>query len=52
MSRILWINPVGTDRYDRAIGALLRKEARKDTQVDISPRTARSTWNTTPTRRS
>jgi allantoin racemase len=35
MSRILWINPVGTDRYDRAIGALLRKEARKDTQVDI-----------------
>jgi allantoin racemase len=33
--RILWINPVGTDRYDRAIGALLKREARKDTRVDV-----------------
>jgi allantoin racemase len=33
--KILWINPVGTDCYDRAIGALLKSEARRDTQVDI-----------------
>jgi allantoin racemase len=32
---ILWINPVGTDRYDRAIGALLKREARQDTRVDV-----------------
>ncbi len=33
--KILWINPVGTDRYDRAIGTLLKREARKETQVDV-----------------
>jgi allantoin racemase len=33
--RILWINPVGTDQYDPAIGALLKREARKDTRVDV-----------------
>lgn len=33
--KILWINPVGTDRYDRAVGALLKREARRETEVDV-----------------
>ena len=35
MTRILWINPVGTDAYDAPIGAELRAEAAPDTRVDV-----------------
>jgi allantoin racemase len=33
--KILWINPVGTDRFDRPIGEMLKKSARQGTEVDI-----------------
>ena len=33
--RILWINPVGTELYDQAIGTLLKREARRETRVDV-----------------
>ncbi len=35
MSRILWINPVGTNSYDAPIGAALRSEAGPNTLVDV-----------------
>ena len=35
MTRILWINPVGTDAYDAPIGAELRAEAAPGTRVDV-----------------
>ena len=35
-SRILWINPVGTDLYDQPIAEALRCEARPDTLVDVA----------------
>ena len=35
MTRILWINPVGTDAYDAPIGAELRAEAAPNTRVDV-----------------
>lgn len=35
MSRILWINPVGTDAYDAPIGEALREEAGDGTLVDV-----------------
>ncbi len=35
MSRVLWINPVGTDLYDAPIGEELRKEAGPTTLVDV-----------------
>jgi len=35
MTRILWINPVGTDAYDAPIGEELRREAAPDTRVDV-----------------
>ncbi len=35
MSRILWINPVGTDAYDESIGEELRREASPQTRVDV-----------------
>ena len=35
MTRILWINPVGTDAYDAPIGAELRSEAAPGTRVDV-----------------
>jgi len=35
MTRILWINPAGTDAYDAPIGAELRAEAAPDTRVDV-----------------
>ena len=33
--KILWINPVGTDLYDRPIGEMLNREARAQTEVDV-----------------
>jgi allantoin racemase len=36
MSRILWINPVGTDAYDQPIAEALREEARSDTRIDVA----------------
>ena len=35
MTRILWINPVGTNAYDAPIGEELRSEASSDTRVDV-----------------
>jgi allantoin racemase len=35
-TRILWINPVKTDAYDKAIGDALRAEARGDTRIDVA----------------
>ncbi len=35
-SRILWINPVGTDLYDAPIGEALRAEARSETRIDVA----------------
>ena len=35
MTRILWINPVGTDAYDAPMGAELRAEAAPGTRVDV-----------------
>jgi allantoin racemase len=35
MTRILWINPVGTDAYDAPIGSELRAEAAPGTRVDV-----------------
>lgn len=35
MTRILWINPVGTNAYDAPIGEELRREASPDTRVDV-----------------
>ena len=35
MVRILWINPVGTDADDAAMGAELRREAAPNTRVDV-----------------
>ena len=35
MTRILWINPVGTDAYDAPIAAELRAEAARGTRVDV-----------------
>lgn len=35
MTRILWINPVGTDAYDAPMAAELRAEASGDTRVDV-----------------
>ncbi|MCP4227981.1 MAG: hydantoin racemase [Actinomycetia bacterium] len=35
MTRILWINPVGTDAYDAPIGEELRREAGPSTRVDV-----------------
>lgn len=35
MTRILWINPVGTNAYDAPIGEELRREASLDTRVDV-----------------
>jgi allantoin racemase len=36
MTRILWLNPVGTTAYDAPIGAALRPEARATTRVDVA----------------
>ncbi|MDE0669857.1 MAG: aspartate/glutamate racemase family protein [bacterium] len=35
MTRILWINPVGTDDFDAPIGAELRAEAAPGSRVDV-----------------
>ncbi|WP_419847095.1 aspartate/glutamate racemase family protein [Candidatus Poriferisocius sp.] len=35
MTRILWINPVGTSDYDAPIGEELRREAAPNTRVDV-----------------
>ena len=35
MTRILWINPVGTDAYDAPMAAELRAEAAPGTRVDV-----------------
>jgi len=35
MSRILWINPVGTSAYDAPIAAALREESAESTRVDV-----------------
>lgn len=35
MTRILWINPVGTDAYDAPIADELRREAAPSTRVDV-----------------
>jgi len=35
MTRILWINPVGTDTYDEPIAEELRREAAPTTRVDV-----------------
>lgn len=34
-TRLLWINPVGTDAYDEPIGDALRMEAHPDTRIDV-----------------
>ncbi|MFQ5794283.1 MAG: aspartate/glutamate racemase family protein [Candidatus Bipolaricaulia bacterium] len=34
-NRILWINPVGTDLFDREIQEILNMEKRPDTEVDV-----------------
>ncbi|WP_311879067.1 aspartate/glutamate racemase family protein [Microbacterium forte] len=36
MSRILWINPVGTSAYDAPMGDALRPEGRETTRVDVA----------------
>lgn len=36
MARVLWINPVGTDLYDRPISEALRAEARPETRIDVA----------------
>ncbi len=36
MTRILWINPVGTDLYDQPISEALRAEARPETRIDVA----------------
>jgi len=33
--RILWINPIGGDLFDRPIGGMLKKAARPGTKVDV-----------------
>jgi allantoin racemase len=33
--RILWINPIGADLFDRPIGGMLKKAARPGTEVDV-----------------
>lgn len=33
--RILWINPIGTDRFDREIGRILKASAMGSTEVDV-----------------
>jgi allantoin racemase len=35
-TRILWINPVGTDAYDEPIGEALRADAHPDTRIDVA----------------
>jgi allantoin racemase len=35
-TRILWINPVGTDAYDAPIGEALRAEGHPDTRIDVA----------------
>src|SRR5258708_37079172 len=35
MSRILWINPLGTSVFDATIGAELRRVKRPDTGVEV-----------------
>jgi allantoin racemase len=36
MTRVLWINPVGTDLYDQPISEALRTEARPETRIDVA----------------
>ncbi len=40
MTRILWINPVGTNAYDAPIGEELRREASPGTRVDSRGRSS------------
>ena len=35
MSRILWINPLGTSVFDATIGAELRRVKRPTTEVEV-----------------
>lgn len=36
MTRILWLNPVGTTAFDAPIGDALRPEARETTRIDVA----------------